>query len=221
MHALYELATGILLWAAFAIFILGSIFRIWQLISDVRKREPAVFDYWSWKSAFRSMFRWWILPFGSFNSRREQWMTSVTWLFHVSLILAPIFLLAHTIHWQEGVLGVKWWSFPEWLTDVMAWIVVLAGLHFAIRRITQAQVRYVTSWVDFVVLAIVVAPFATGIVAYHQWGDPLTWTTIHILTGELWLITIPFSRLSHVIWGWFVRGYTASEFQGVKFVRDY
>jgi nitrate reductase gamma subunit len=221
MFALYELAVGPLLWVAFAVFIFGSIFRVWQLVSGIKKQEPMVFDFWCWKCAFRSMFRWWVLPFGSFNSRREQWTTTVTWLFHVSLLAAPLFVLAHTIHFQEGVLGVKWWSMPEWLTDVMAWIVVLAGLNFAVRRIIKPQVRFVTTWVDFVILAIVVAPFATGIMAYHQWGDSLTWTTLHILSGELWLVAIPFSRLTHVLWGWFVRGYTASEFQAVKFVRDY
>jgi nitrate reductase gamma subunit len=221
MHAFYELVSGPLTWVAFAIFIFGSIFRIWKLVSGVKAKEPAVFDYWNWKHAFRSMWRWWILPFGSFNSRREQMMTTVTWLFHVCLIISPIFLLAHTIHIQDGILGVRWWSLPEWLTDVMAWIVVFACLYFLIRRITQAQVRYVTEWVDYLILAIVAAPFVTGIIAYHQWGDPLLWTSLHILAGEIWLAAIPFSRLSHIIFGWFVRGYTASEFQGVKFVRDY
>ena len=74
---------------------------------------------------------------------------------------------------------------------------------------------------DFGILAIVTAPFLTGLLAYYQVFDARVMTILHMLAGETMLIAIPFTRLSHMIFAPFVRGYTASEFGAVRMVKDY
>lgn len=220
MNAFYGFVSGPLVWAAFAVFIGGLVFRFWTMARLARKKDVWVYEYWSWKHALNSMLHWFV-PFASTNSRRQPVMTVVTFCFHISLIVAPIFLLAHVTLLDESRLGWNWPTLPEAATDVMAFIVVVGACYFMGRRLFKPEVRYVTSCSDFVILAIVVGPFVTGILAYHQVGDPLLWTSLHILFGEIWLAVIPFTRLAHMLWGPFVRGYTGSEFGAVRGVKDW
>ena len=89
------------------------------------------------------------------------------------------------------------------------------------RRIRQPEVRFVTSASDFVILAIVAMPFITGFLAYHQWFNYKVFLILHILSGEVMLAAIPFTRLSHMIFSPFTRAYMGSEFGGVRRARDW
>ena len=48
--------------------------------------------------------------------------------------------------------------------------------------------------------------------AYHQWGDYQTMIVLHMLTGQLMLIAIPFTKLGHMVFFFFVRILIGSEF---------
>lgn len=220
MHDIYNFVSGPLVWVAFIIFFGGFIYRLYALLANVKQKEPFVFEFWSWKHALTSMFRWWILPFGSFNSRQQPVMTIVTWLFHVCLFIAPIFLMAHVILFEEAW-GVSWWTLPDQVADIMTWIVLAGCLYFLYRRLFLPQVKYVTSTSDYLILSIVALPFLTGLLAYYQVFDVQLMTILHMLSGEVMLVAIPFTRLSHMIFAPFVRGYTASEFGAVRMVKDY
>ena len=43
------------------------------------------------------------------------------------------------------------------------------------------------------------APFLTGFCAYHQLGNYDAWLIAHILSGELMLVAIPLTKLSHFV----------------------
>ena len=51
---------------------------------------------------------------------------------------------------------------------------------------------------DWGILLITMAPFITGLLARYQVGDYSFWITAHVLTGEIVLLAIPFTKLSHV-----------------------
>jgi nitrate reductase gamma subunit len=93
---------------------------------------------------------------------------------------------------------------------------------FLIRRVISSEVRFVTFPSDYALLAIAVAPFITGFLAYHQLFFPdRSLLTIHILSGEIMLMAIPFTRLSHMLFFWFTRAYTGSEFGAVRHAKDW
>ena len=48
-------------------------------------------------------------------------------------------------------------------------------------------------------------PFATGIMAYHQWGPYELVMVLHVLSGVLLLVLIPFSKLAHMVLFFFTR----------------
>jgi nitrate reductase gamma subunit len=215
---MYEFARGPLVWIAFAVFILGGLYRvIWMILFS--KKDKIVHPYMSLKYGLRSLLHW-TIPFGSHNMRLRPFFTVLSFLFHICLLATPLFVLGHTILWKESW-GINLWSLPENLSNTMTIIVVFAALFFTLRRIAVPAVRYVTYWSDYLLLLVVVAPFATGLLAYYQVFEYKTMITLHIIAGAVWLMVIPFTRIVHMLFYPFTRAYMGSEFGYVRSSRDW
>ncbi len=219
MHGIYEFVSGPLVWVAFIVFIAGSLYRLIEMIRLVNKKERFIYSYMSWKYGFRSIIHW-IIPFGSEGWKHNRALTVVTFLFHICLIITPIFLLSHIILLDESW-NVSWCSLPDTVSDIMGLVVIACCIFFLVRRITSPEVQYVTSASDYVILTIVAAPFITGFLAYHQWFGYPAFVILHILSGEIMLMAIPFTRLSHMLFSPFTRAYMGSEFGGVRHAKDW
>ena len=219
MDSIYLFVSGPLVWVAVIVFIVGCLFRLFRMIWLTYRKERLLLSYMSLKYGLRSIVHW-ITPFGTVNMRKHPVMTIVTFAFHISLFVVPIFLLSHIILVDESW-NLKWAALPDRVADIMAVIVIVACVYFLIRRIISPEVKFVTSASDYGILAIVAIPFITGFYAYHQApGYPVA-LILHILSGEFMLIAIPFTRLSHMIFSVFTRFYTGSEFGGVRHARDW
>lgn len=219
MHDMYRFVTGPLAWVAFLVFFLGSLYRLISLIQLVKKKEPFIFSYMSWKYGLRSILHW-LTPFGTVNWRRHPALTIVTFAFHICLLLTPIFLMAHVFLWEESW-SVSWWTLPDGLADIMTVIVLVGALFFLGRRLFLPEVQFVTSGSDYLLLLVVAAPFITGFLAYHQWTAYPIMMILHIVSGEIMLMAIPFTRLSHMLFSPLTRAYMGSEFGKVRKARDW
>ena len=219
MHAIYAFVAGPLAWAAFLLFFGGLLMRVVQLLARVNKTEKFIFTYMSWKYSLRSIFHW-IIPFGTVNWRRHPALTVVTFLFHICLLAAPLFLLAHMVLVDEAW-WLSWWTLPDGAADAMTLIVIAGCLFFLIRRLTRPEVAFVTDASDYILLIVVAAPFVTGFLSYHQWLGVRWITILHMFSGEVMLAAIPFTRLSHMIFSVFTRAYMGSEFGKVRHARDW
>jgi nitrate reductase gamma subunit len=219
MYSFYNFVSGPLAWVAFLLFFGGSIYRLVSMLMLVAKKEPFIFTYMSWRYSLRSIFRW-IVPFATVNWRRQPVLTVVTFAFHICLIVTPLFLLSHVILWDEAF-DISWWTLPDAVADIMTVIVILGAVYFLVRRLSLPEVKFVTSASDFVILAIVAAPFVTGFLAYHQWFAYRLMMCLHVLAGDIMLAAIPFTRLSHMLFSPFTRAYMGSEFGGVRHAQDW
>ena len=219
MFDIYQFVSGPLAWFAFIVFIGGCLYRLVSLLVLVHRKEPFIYSYMSWKYSLRSILRW-STPFATENMRRHPGLTIVTFAFHICLLITPLFLLAHIILIEEAW-NLSWWSLPDGLADAMTLIVIAGCIFFLVRRLMNPEVQYVTTASDFVLLAIIAAPFVTGFLAYYQWFGYKFFVIIHILAGEIMLVAIPFTRLSHMITAPLTRAYMGSEFGGVRHARDW
>ena len=219
MHDIYTLVTGPLAWLSFAVFLGGSLFRFVSLFRLAQKKDRAVFEYMSLKFALRSIGRW-LTPFATHNMRINPAMTVVTFAFHICLFLAPLFVFAHVILIYESF-GISYPTLPDGLVDVFSILVILSCVFFAARRIMLPEVKYLTTWVDIALLLVVAAPFFTGFWAFNQLAGFQTMTIVHIVSGELMLVLIPFTKLFHMFLFPFTRGYMGSEFGGVRMAKDW
>lgn len=219
MHVIYNIVSGPMAWLSFIIFAGGSLYRLISMASLARKKDPMVYDYWNFKFAIRSVWHW-LIPFASVNSRKHPIFTIVTFTFHFCLFFVPVFLFAHIILVSEAF-NISWWYLPDYLADIFTLLVIGGCVFFLVRRLVVPEVKYLTSASDFVLLAVVVLPFITGFWTYHQWFGFRIMGIFHMLSGEIMLAIIPFTRLSHMIFFFFTRGYMGSEFGGVRKANDW
>jgi nitrate reductase gamma subunit len=219
MDTLYILVSGPLAWVAFILFIGGSLFRLINLIILVHRKERFIYSYMSLKYSLRSILHW-STPFATENMRKHPAVTIVAFAFHICLLLTPIFLLAHVTLVDEAW-TVSWWTLPDGAAEIMTLIVIAGCVFFLVRRLVNSEVNYVTSASDYIMLAIVAAPFVTGFLAYYQWFGYQIFLILHILSGEVMLVAIPFTRLSHMLFAPLTRAYMGSEFGGIRHAKDW
>jgi nitrate reductase gamma subunit len=219
MDNLYIFVSGPLAWVAFILFIGGSLFRLINLFVLVHRKERFIYSYMSLKYSLRSILHW-STPFATENMRRHPGLTIVAFAFHICLLLTPIFLLAHVTLIDEAW-NVNWWTLPEATAQIMTLIVIAGCVFFLVRRLVNPEVKYVTSASDYILLAIVAAPFVTGFLAFFQWFEYQILVILHIISGEIMLVAIPFTRLSHMFFAPLTRAYMGSEFGGVRHARDW
>ncbi len=219
MHQFYALVSGPFAWIAFGLFFVGILVRLIGLVRMVNKTEKFIFSYMSLKYSLRSIFHW-IVPFGTASWRLHPWLTIVTFGFHICLFLTPVFLMAHIVMLDEAW-NISWWALPAQVADWMTVVVIFGCVFFLARRLTRKEVRFVTDASDFILLTIVAAPFVTGLLAYHQWAGTDWITIVHMLAGEIMLVAIPFTRLSHMIFSPLTRAYMGSEFGKVRNAKDW
>jgi hypothetical protein len=147
------------------------------------------------KGAVRSIV-FWLIPFGTRGWRFYPVFTIIFFVFHIGLLFTPIFLKAHNILLQERF-GFSLWTISECSADILTVGVMIAAVFLILRRNALPEVRIITTWYDYLVLAIAVAPFVTGFFAAHNVGNYNFWLILHILSGEVMLVAIPFTKLSH------------------------
>ena len=214
----YELVRGPLAWIALVTFALGSLYRIIFLLLT-GKKEPVPIYSKSANDAARSILHG-LLPFGSTYMRKQPLFTIVTFFFHLCVVILPIFLLAHVVLWYESW-EILWWSLPDMLADVMALWVLLACVYFIGRRLVVREVKQVSRPGDFVLLTIILLTFLSGFLAYHQWGPYRPILILHVISSEILLVSLPFSKLGHMLFFYFSRAFMGAEYGKFLKARDW
>lgn len=211
---MYELARGPLMWAATVIFLAGIIYRSIQIYLLTRKKERALYSAAPVKPKDRTPEERkmdLIVAFKHSLLGTHPIMAIISTIFHSCIFIIPLFLLGHNLLLYESW-GMSLFSLPDWLCDTLTAIFILIGLFFLLRRLIVPQVRIISTAYDYLVLGITVAPFLSGFFAYHQWFDYKTVITIHMLVGELMLMVIPFTKIGHMVFFFFVRIFIGSEY---------
>lgn len=215
---MYDFVSGPLVWIAFVVFFAGMIYQFLAMLKSARK-DKVIYPYMNLKYSLRSLLHW-IVPFASRNMRARYEFTIVTFIFHISLILLPILLVAHVVMFSFSW-GPQWRVFQASTAAFLTIMVIFACLFFLCRRLMLPEVRFVTEPSDYLLLIIAVAPFLTGFAASRQWFDYETVVIIHMISGAVMLMAIPFTRLSHMLYFPFTRAYMGSEFGAVRNARDW
>lgn len=219
MDVIYAFLTGPALWITFVIFLGGLIVRVAFLFALSRERDRVFYNHASFGWGLKSILHW-LIPWASVAMRCQPAFTFMAFAFHLSLLAVSLFLSAHNILWDEAF-GVSLWSMPDAWADVMTVVLICSGLFLLIRRVVRAEVRILTTAWDYILLMLAMLPFLTGFLAYHQWGPYETLLILHILSGEILLILIPFSKLRHVVLFFFTRAFIGFEMGGRRGARSW
>jgi nitrate reductase gamma subunit len=214
---MYDVVTGPLLWLALIVFFVGLLARLVIYIRGLDWKADRVTyrvnTSYGVKGALRSIVSW-LIPYKTFGWRTNPGLTVLFFVMHAGLLVVPIFLKAHN-YMLFNAFGVSLPTLPDGVADLLTIGVMLAVLFILLRRIALPEVRIITDWKDIALLAIAVAPFVTGFLAYHEVGNYDFWIIAHILSGEVMLMAIPFTKLSHFLLFFLSRAQLGMDF-GIK-----
>ena len=219
MNAFIDFIMGPMVWISFLVFIVGLGLKFIGVVREVKQKEAYIFSYLTLFHSLRSIGAW-LIPFLPRSTRQSPVFWGVSYLFHLLLFLVPLFLSAHVVLVQEAF-NICWPVMTDTGADIMTVVVIVALVFFTGRRIVVPEVKFLTSFQDFFLLFAVLLPFLTGFLAYHQVFDYRWMMIVHILSGELMLILIPFTRFSHMMFAPLTRAYTGSEFGNVRHAKDW
>ncbi len=122
-------------------------------------------------------------------------------LFHVGAIAVPLFLPDHIALWK-GFLGLGLPAISHTVADILTISTIVCVLTLFMFRLVSSRLRVMSRTSDYVLLLMVLLPFLTGFLASHPNANPLPWRMvmlIHFLSANALFVTIPFTKLSHIV----------------------
>lgn len=217
MVDLYRFLVGPGAWMAFIIFFGGLIGRLLYLYGLSRERDRVFYNHMSLEWGFKSIAHW-LVPLASVSMRNQPVFTIVFFVFHICLLGVPLFLLAHNMMWFEAF-GFSLWSMSDTLADTLTIAFLIAALFLLLRRLIKPEVRILTTAWDYTLLVLTAMPFITGFLTYRQWGPYQLMMVLHVLSGEVLLIIVPFTKLGHILLFFFTRAFIGFEMGGRRGAR--
>jgi nitrate reductase gamma subunit len=211
----YSVVEGPLLWIASLTFLIGSALRVVLLVSLSRRKDRVFYDHFNLKYMLATFGRW-LLPLNR-DVIKNPVFTLLGYVFHLCLLVVPIWYSGHITLWEESRFEWSWTPLPDGLADWMTLILLAVAIFFFFRRIVSADVRLLSSFADYALLVVTALPFLTGYFLSHGTLDGVGFLgdnmgILHMLCGELMLILIPFTKLSHYLLFFLSRGASAVEF---------
>ena len=201
MEQWLEWARGPVFRACFAIMLLGLL-RVVALntMSDVsllrrsRKNGRTV----SWGPTLSATLQW-IFPFKKGLEVRAVF-SFTSMLFHVCIIVTPVFLGAHIMLWDRG-LGISWPAISNSVADYLALIGIATGIALFLDRLASRASRALSRPQDFLLPVLIIIPLVSGYLAMHPGTNPFGYNGtmfVHVMSGNLIFLLIPFTKMSHV-----------------------
>ena len=121
--------------------------------------------------------------------------------FHIGLILVPVFLAGHVVLWAR-VIRVGWWTLPQVWADALTLLTIAAALGLFCMRTFHSPARFMSQTGDYLLLVLLVVPFISGFLASHCAWNPFSYKAtmlIHVLAGDLVMVLLPMTKLSHAV----------------------
>lgn len=169
---------------------------IWGAVSAYRKAGDKRL---AWIDAFRKTVSW-LFPLKRGFTKRPLY-SAASILFHIGLIVTPIFLFAHIQLWDSS-LGISWWSLPEFWADLLTLTTVVFGALLFLGRIGSRNARFLSRKQDYLWPLLLIVPFVTGYVCSNFVISARAYEIsmlIHIVSGELIFVLIPFTKIAHCV----------------------
>ncbi len=200
MESFLTFCRGPLLLLAFSVFFLGAARQVALTFVELgrayrRAGDQAV----NLKFIFKRSLGW-IIPVNGLRGTRWVY-TAASVVFHAGMLLVPLFLAGHIELIRKGV-GLAWPSLGPGAADALTLATMAALLALFVLRVASRASRFLSTFQDWFLLALCMAAFLTGYGVAHPLANPLPFTfvyIVHLLSAELLLVLVPFSKLGHVI----------------------
>lgn len=182
---------------AIVVFILGVLWRLFEIYSLGRKQDLAAPRRRPGASGLHTIWRRSLAPPGMLKRSPVSYIGG--YIFHVGLAIV-VFLFAPHIKLVDSLLGLSWPGLPSQIIDAVTVVTLAAMVVVLVDRINKPAKRFLSTFEDYFTWALTFLPVLTGYLAVKHLLLPYTtMLALHILSVELLLIAIPFTKLFHGI----------------------
>lgn len=199
METLLQWLRGPVFWAALTFLILGLTrhvaMTVWGIARAAQRAGDKSFPY---GKVFAATMKW-LFPAGQLKNRLLFSLTSL--VFHVAIILVPIFLAGHIALWERGI-GLSWPALPNGLATVLTIAAVATAIALVLQRVASRDTRVLSRFQDYALPLLVALPFASGFLVMHPAWNPISRDLallIHVLSADTLLFLIPLTKLNHMV----------------------
>jgi len=200
MDALLDFARGPLFRFSIIIMILGLARILFlDLYNGWKAYRKAGDKTMPWKLVISRSLEW-LIPVKRIGHNRPIY-SIFSIIFHIGLILVPVFLFAHVQLWKSG-LGISWPTLSYKITYWLTISTIVSASALIVGRIFSRTSSFLSRKQDFLWPILLLIPFITGFVCAHTGVSPSTYRLfilIHILSGDLIFILIPFTKIAHCV----------------------
>ena len=208
---------GFLLWTkgpmfdwALTIFAIGVFARIVEIFMLGRKHNYAAPKGGEWGPGFRTMITRTVADTGTFARAPFDVVLGIVW--HVGFLIVLLLFIPH-IELINSVLGLGWPGLPNPVVDAISAVTVVALIAVLVHRITHPVKKYISTVEDYLMWIVTFLPLVTGYLAYHRLINPYPLALgLHIFSVEIFLIVLPFTKLTHIFTAFIARWYNGATF---------
>ncbi len=195
---------------ALAIFALGLSVRILEIFVLGRRRNFAEPRAGEWLPGLRTMLTRSVADPGTFQ--RAPFNVIVGWIWHIGFLIALLLFIPH-IELIKSLLGIYWPGLPNPIVDLVTAVTLVALVASLVHRLTHPVKKRISTFEDYLVWALTFLLVLTGYLAYHRIVNPYPLALgLHILTAEIFMILLPFTKLTHIFTALIARWYNGASF---------
>jgi nitrate reductase gamma subunit len=196
--------TGLTL--ALAILVFGVLLRFFEIYGMGRKTDLSPAREVTPGSGWRTVLTRSLPPAGM--TRRAPVTYFGGYVFHIGLAVTVFLYIPH-IELLRGLFGIGWPGLPTPVVDAVAVATMVAMLVVLASRVSHPVKRLLSTFQDYFVWLLTFLPILTGYMAYHHlFLDYTMMLALHVLSAELLLALLPFTKLFHAFSVFLSRWYT-------------
>jgi nitrate reductase gamma subunit len=208
---------GFLLWTkgpmlvvAVSVFAFGMAARLVEIFLLGRAPNYAEPRAGEWGPGLRTLLTRSVADPGTVQ--RAPFNVVVGWLWHLGFLIALLLFIPH-IELLKSVLGLSWPGLPNPAVDAATVITVAALIAVLVHRLRHPVMQRISTLDDYLAWTVTFLPLLTGYIAYHRLVNPYPLALgMHILTAEIFLIVLPFTKLTHIFTAFIARWYNGAIF---------
>jgi nitrate reductase gamma subunit len=195
---------------AIAVFAVGILARLFEIFALGRRHNYAEPRGGELIPGLKTVY-------GRFNPdpgtfKRSPFDVIVGMIWHIGFIVALLLFIPH-VELIQSTLGIGWPALPNPVVDAITAITLVGLVAALIHRLTQPVKRFLSTPEDYLIWLVTFLPVLTGYFAYHRLINPYPLALgIHILAAEVFLIVLPFTKLTHIFTAFVARWYNGAIF---------
>lgn len=119
------------------------------------------------------------------------------YIFHIGLFIVVFLFVPHIMIFKD-IFGLSWPGLPNSFINAVTVITLFALVIRLYLRFTDPAQKQISVFSDYFVWFLTFLPVLTGYMTYHKLMlDYQTMLTLHILSVELLMVFLPFTKLMH------------------------